>query len=216
MGVCVCSWQLLFWDHSQHHYTLHWLLLRKSLLPASPLLSHSLQDLCRECQWNYMKFIEMNYKYLQMISNDCRTRDASKASPALLSVHAAMPALMRTMIPLEHRHALAIWPCSEFSWRYHDLYHLITSSYTGLLPVLYRSYTACIMIWSYRRRLDQNWINSLADLIPSAALDHQISWGSMAIPASSIQYSMTWVDQKMASMLPNLVVCHSESENKFI
>ena len=55
-----------------------------------------------------MKFIEMNYKYQQMISNDCRTRDASKASPALLSVHAAMPALMRTMIPLEHRHALAI------------------------------------------------------------------------------------------------------------
>ena len=33
---------------------------------------------------------------------------ASRASPALLSVHAAMPALMRTMMPSEHKHAFAM------------------------------------------------------------------------------------------------------------
>ena len=41
-------------------------------------------------------------------SNFLEQSGASRASPALLSVHAAMPALMRTMMPSEHKHAFAM------------------------------------------------------------------------------------------------------------
>ena len=156
MGVSVCSWRLLFWDFTPStttSYTGFPVQITASVPRLHCYHTHFKTVNANEITWNLWKWTTNIDTYRHTSRNEIKWLQTTD-----IAVQGTPP---------RHRQ-----PCSQsmqqcrrwwgrwYPWKaacicYLTMFRVQPVTYT----ILYQSYTARIIIWSYQSWLDQNWIN---------------------------------------------------------